>query len=54
MKDTYAEKSLFSKIKKATDVGNYDEVSTLQIELEEKMKELRELYSAYRKNLLDI
>ena len=54
MKDTYAKKSLFTKIKKATDVGQYKEVSTLQIELEEKMKELRELYSAYKKNLLEI
>ena len=54
MKDTYAKKSLFSKIKKATDVGHYKEVSTLQIELEEKMNELRKLYLTYKKNLLDI
>ena len=54
MKDTYAKKSLFSKIKKFTDEKNYKEVSTLQIELEAKMKELRELYLAYKKNQLDI
>ena len=42
-----------SKIKKASEVGHYKEVSTLQIELEGKMKELRGFYSAYKKNLLD-
>ena len=54
MKDTHAKKSLFSKISMATDAGHYKEVSFLQIELEEKMKRLRELYSNYKRNLLDI
>lgn len=54
MKDTYAKYSLFTKIKLATDEGNYDEVSKLQIELDEKMEELRELYASYKKNLLEI
>ena len=54
MKDTHAKKSLFSKINKATDACDYEEVSNLQLELEAKMKKLRELYSTYKRNLLDI
>lgn len=54
MKDTYSKKSLFTRIKNATEAENYDEVSNLQIELDEKIKELRELYSSYKKNLIDI
>ena len=54
MKNTYGNKSLFSKINTETSVGNYSEVSNLQLELEDKMKELRELYLEYVKNLLDI
>ncbi|WML36347.1 glutamine synthetase [Clostridium sp. OS1-26] len=54
MKDTYSKKSLFARIKNAIEAGNYDEVSNLQIELDEKIKELRELYSSYKKNLIDI
>lgn len=54
MKDTYSKKSLFTRIKNATEAENYDEVSDLQIELDEKIKELRELYSSYKKNLIDI
>lgn len=54
MKDSYSNKCLFSRIKQATQDGLYEEVSKLQIELERKMTELRELYSEYKKNLLDI
>ena len=54
MKDSYAKKCLFSKINMATNINNYKEVSNLQIELEEKMRELRELYLSYKKNLLNI
>ncbi len=54
MKDTYSKKSLFARIKNAIEAENYDEVSNLQIELDEKIKELRELYSSYKKNLIDI
>ena len=54
MKDTHAKKSLFTKINIATQVEDFEEVSTLQIELEEKMKKLRELYLNYKRNLLDI
>ena len=54
MKDSYSTKSLFTRIKYATEQLDYSEISTLQLELDEKMKTLRELYSAYKKNLLDI
>lgn len=54
MKDTYAKKSLFTRIKDATEAKDYDAVSGLQLELDAKIKELRELYLAYTKNLIDI
>jgi glutamine synthetase len=54
MKDTYTQKSLFTRVKEAAEVKNYDEVSKLQLELDNKMKDLRELYLNYKKNLLDI
>ncbi|CAM2789992.1 glutamine synthetase [Hathewaya histolytica] len=54
MKDSYTEKSLFTKIKEAIDKSDYDEVSNLQVELEEKMESLRSIYSVYIKNLIDI
>jgi glutamine synthetase len=54
MKDSYSKQSLFTRIKIATEIKKYDEVSKLQVELDEKIKELRDLYSNYKKNLLDI
>jgi glutamine synthetase len=54
MKTSYGKKSLFSRINTETIAGNYSEVSKLQLELEDKMKELRELYLDYMKNLVDI
>jgi len=54
MKDSYSSKSLFTRIRAAAEAMDYSEVSDLQIELDSKMKALRDLYSAYKKNLLDI
>ena len=54
MKDTYTSKGLFTKIKEAFENKNYAEASKYYLELEEKMEILRELYSSYKKNLLDI
>ncbi|MBW6411070.1 glutamine synthetase [Clostridium weizhouense] len=54
MKDTYTTESLFTKIKKAFVNKDYNEASKLYLELEDKMKTLRQLYSSYKKNLLDI
>lgn len=54
MKDTYTKKSLFTRIKSASEVGDFAEVSKLSIEIDASMKDLRDKYSAYKKNLLDI
>ncbi len=54
MKDSYSKQSLFTRIRIAIETKNYDVVSDLQIELDAKIKELRDLYSTYKKNLLDI
>lgn len=54
MKDTFTAKSLFTRIKEAADNDNLEEVSKLQVEMEQKVNELRDLYSCYKKNLLDI
>ncbi len=54
MKDSYTTKSLFTKIREATNEEDYGKVSELQIELDNKMEILRKLYASYKKNLLDI
>ena len=54
MKDTYTNKSLFTRIKEAFDKKDLELASNLYIELEEKMEEPRKLYSSYKRNLLDI
>lgn len=54
MKDTYTKKSLFTRIKEAAANKDYQLVSDLQLELDEKILTLRKLYSNYKKNLLDI
>lgn len=53
MKDTYTKKSLFTRIKEAVANKDYQLVSDLQLELDEKILTLRKLYSNYKKNLLD-
>lgn len=54
MKDTYTNKSLFTRIKDAFANDDLELASNLYLELEDKMQELRSLYSHYKKNLLDI
>jgi glutamine synthetase len=54
MKDTYNTKSLFTRIKEASSAEDYEKVSQLQIEMDLKMKVLREIYTCYKKNLLDL
>ena len=53
-KDSYTSKSLFTRVKEAFANEDYKLASDLQIELEDKMCKLRNLYSKYTKNLLDI
>lgn len=54
MKDSISSKCLFTRIKDAIDSENYELASSLQIEVNSKMEELRELYVSYKRNLLDI
>ncbi|ABR47475.1 glutamine synthetase, catalytic region [Alkaliphilus metalliredigens QYMF] len=53
MKDSMETKSLFTRIREAVEVENYDNVSELQIEMAEKSAHLKQLYYAYRRNLLE-
>jgi len=46
------EKSLLSRVKAALDEKDYKLASTLQIEMQNKLLELTELYAVYKKNLL--
>jgi glutamine synthetase len=54
MKDSYSRKSLFTRIREAYTAGDYAKVSELQVELDERMNYLRDMYSTYKKNLLDL
>lgn len=51
-KNTNSQKSLFSKIYQAFENEEWESASNLVIELEEKMEELRSLYSEYKKNVI--
>ena len=50
-KDTLTRKSLFTRINDAIDAKDYEKVSELQLELSKYMKEIRVLYSTYKKNI---
>ena len=54
MKDTSTSTSLFTKIRTAGAANDYETVSKLQIEMDEKINELKNDYFEYKKNLLDI
>ena len=54
MKDTYNSKSLFTRIREAARDKDYKLLSELQLEMAAKMSQLREVYSDYKKNLIDI
>ena len=51
-KTTYHNESLFLRIKTAFENESWEDASNLVIELEEKMEELRELYSQYKNNII--
>jgi len=51
MKDSLSRKSLFTRIKEALDAKDYNTASELQIIMKERMAELVETFSEYRKNL---
>lgn len=51
-KNTNSQKSLFSKIYETFENKEWENASNLVIELEDKMDELRSLYSEYKKNVI--
>ena len=53
MKDTNTTNSLFTKIKRSIKENDFETASVLQKDLYKKMELLRDLYSDYKKNLLD-
>lgn len=54
LKDTYNSKSLFTITKDAFKNNDYELASNLYLQVEDSMSKLRELYSSYEKNLLDL
>lgn len=54
MKDTCNSKSLFTRIREAAKEKNYELLSQLQLEMAEKMSKLKEIYSDYSRNIIDI
>ena len=54
MKDTYTTKSLFTRVKESLVKEDYSDASRLSLELDDKMTNLRSLYSDYKRNLIDI
>ncbi|MGP1471730.1 MAG: glutamine synthetase [Schwartzia sp. (in: firmicutes)] len=51
-KDSIDEKSLFTRLVNALYEGDYAAASDLQVEMYDKMEELKSLYAAYRQNLI--
>lgn len=54
MKDTYTNKSLFTRTRESLVKEDYSDASRLSLELDDKMITLRRLYSDYKRNLIDI
>lgn len=51
-KDGQEKKSLLTRIVEALDKGDYELASTLQLEMQEKMEALTEMYRKYKKNII--
>jgi glutamine synthetase len=52
-KDTTEKTSIFTKIRRAIATGEFAQASSLQIEMQEKIEELKHLYHDYSTNILD-
>ena len=50
-RDTLDDYCLLTQVKRALDDGDYDAASELQLEMQEKVQQLTELYITYKKNL---
>ena len=53
MKDTLDKKSLFTRMREGIESKDYDLVSNLQLEMNEKITLLKHLYITYRRNLFE-
>lgn len=53
-KDCLSKKSLFTRIKEAIQTGDYDAASEMQIEMSDKIGELKVLYRQYKKNMIHL
>ena len=51
-KDSIDEKSLFTLLTNALNAGDYATASGLQVEMYDKVEELKRLYDAYKKNMI--
>lgn len=51
-KDSIDEKSIFTLLTNALDSGDYQTASGLQVEMYDKMEELKATYDAYKKNMI--
>ncbi|MCR5833348.1 MAG: glutamine synthetase [Selenomonadaceae bacterium] len=51
-KDSIDEKSLFTQLIVALQLGEYEQASKLQVEIYDKVEELKMLYDAYEKNII--
>lgn len=52
MKDSLNKKSLFTQLREAVKDGNFEEASSLQLSLANKIKELKNNYNLYRRNII--
>ncbi|HHW30993.1 MAG TPA: glutamine synthetase [Clostridiaceae bacterium] len=53
IKDTLSKKSLFTRIRDAIDSHDYDKVSELQLEMSDKITQLKKLYTLYKRNMIE-
>ena len=51
MKDSVDNTSVFTMIKEAIDNKDFERISELQLEMNDKVSELKSIYSKYKKNL---
>lgn len=51
-KDTFAQKSLFTRIEEAVIAAEYETASKLQVEMSDKIDELKAAYAKYKKNMI--
>ena len=52
LKDSETKTSLFSRLRDAIKVGDYDLAASLQIEIQGKMKILKDMYTLYKRNII--